>query len=103
MSENEVWLSARVATELGLEDGERVVLINQDGVRSNPLPLKATNRMRPDCVYMVHGYGHEARGLTFARGRGASDNRLITRYKTDPIMGATGMNVNFVRVEKWKA
>ena len=24
------------------------------------------------------------------------DNELITRYKTDPIMGGTGMNVNFV-------
>jgi thiosulfate reductase/polysulfide reductase chain A len=91
-----------VTTELGLQNGEQVVLVNQDGVRSNPLPLKATNRIRPDCVYMVHGYGHRARGLTFAKGRGASDNQLITRYKTDPIMGATGMNVNFVRVEKWR-
>jgi thiosulfate reductase/polysulfide reductase chain A len=92
-----------VAAELGLKDGEQVVLVNQDGVTSNPLPLKATQRIRADCVYMVHGYGHRAMGLTFARDRGASDNRLVTRYKTDPIMGATGMNVNFVRVERWQA
>jgi thiosulfate reductase/polysulfide reductase chain A len=102
-STNELWLNARVAAELGLEDGEQVVLVNQDGVTSNPLPLKATQRIRADCVYMVHGYGHRAKGLTFARDRGASDNRLVTRYKTDPIMGATGMNVNFVRVERWQA
>jgi thiosulfate reductase/polysulfide reductase chain A len=47
---------------------------------------------------MVHGFGHTAGGLKFARGRGASDASLTTRYKTDPIMGGTGMNVNFVRI-----
>jgi thiosulfate reductase/polysulfide reductase chain A len=29
-------------------------------------------------------------------GKGIDDNELITRYKVDPIMGGTGMNVNFV-------
>ena len=38
-------------------------------------------------------------GLRYAHGRGASDAALTTRYKVDPIMGGTGMNVNFVRVE----
>jgi thiosulfate reductase/polysulfide reductase chain A len=76
------------------------VLVNQDGVRSEPLPLKVTQRIRPDCVYMVHGYGHSAPGLRFARGRGADDARLVTRFKVDPVMGGTGMNVNFVRVER---
>ena len=26
-------------------------------------------------------------------------SELVTRYKVDPIMGGTGMNVNFVRIE----
>jgi thiosulfate reductase/polysulfide reductase chain A len=45
---------------------------------------------------MVHGFGHTARGLTHAFQKGASDAQLITRYTTDPLMGGTGMNVNFV-------
>jgi thiosulfate reductase/polysulfide reductase chain A len=98
-SDNEVWLNARVARELGLKNGQKVVLVNQDGVRSEPVKLKATQRIRHDCVYMVHGYGHDAKGLKFARGRGASDAKLVTRFKVDPLMGGTGMNVNFVRVE----
>jgi thiosulfate reductase/polysulfide reductase chain A len=97
---NEVWVNAQRATELGLEQGESVTLVNQDGVRSAPLPVKVTQRIRPDCVYMVHGYGHDSKGLKFAYKRGASDSALITRYKVDPIMGGTGMNVNFVRIEK---
>ena len=26
----------------------------------------------------------------------------MTRYKIDPAMGGTGMNVNFVRLEPWE-
>jgi thiosulfate reductase/polysulfide reductase chain A len=102
VSTNELWLNKQLATELGLEHGDKVVVVNQDGVRSEPLPLKATERIRPDCVFMVHGYGHEAPGLRFAKGRGANDTRLVTRTKIDPLMGGTGMNVNFVRVERWQ-
>jgi thiosulfate reductase/polysulfide reductase chain A len=83
-----------------LVDGERVVLVNQDEVRSNPVRAKVTQRIRGDCVYMVHGFGHTAPGLRFARNRGADDAALTTRFKTDPIMGGTGMNVNFVRIER---
>lgn len=97
---NEVWLNAEVAAEQGLKSGDMVILVNQDGLRSEPVPLKATQRIRRDCVYLVHGYGQDAPGLRFAHKRGASDARLITRSETDPIMGGTGMNVNFVTIER---
>jgi Fe-S-cluster-containing dehydrogenase component len=32
-------------------------------------------------------------------GKGASDSQLITRYATDPLMGGTATNVNFVTLE----
>jgi thiosulfate reductase/polysulfide reductase chain A len=107
--ENEVWINAEAARALpGFEDrplksGDRVILENQDGVKSKPVKVKVTQRIRGDCVYMVHGFGHTAKGLTFAYNRGASDAHLITRYKVDPIMGGTGMNVNFVRIQKAEA
>lgn len=99
-AENELWLNAGIVAELGMKDGDTVIAVNQDGVRSQPIRLKGTQRIRPDCVYMVHGFGHDAKGLKFAQNRGADDSRLVTRVKVDPIMGGTGMNVNFVRVEK---
>jgi thiosulfate reductase/polysulfide reductase chain A len=95
--ENAVWVNTRVARKWGLKDGERIYLQNQDGVRSTfTAPVKVTERIRPDAVYIVHGYGRKAKGLTQAHGRGIDDAELITRYRTDPIMGGTGMNVNFV-------
>ena len=100
MAENELWLNADAAARIGLATGDRVRLRNQDGALSNPLKVKATQAIRPDCVYMVHGFGHTAKGLRRARGRGASDAQLVTRYATDPLMGGTGMNVNFVTLER---
>jgi thiosulfate reductase/polysulfide reductase chain A len=96
-SENAVWVNAAVARKWGLVDGERVFLQNQDGVRSSfSAPIKVTERIRPDAVYLVHGYGRKPKKLRFVHGKGIDDNELVTRYKTDPIMGGTGMNVNFV-------
>jgi thiosulfate reductase/polysulfide reductase chain A len=99
MPDNEVWVNAHVARRFGLADNARVRLRNQDGVLSDPVRLKVTERIRPDAVYMVHGFGHTAIRLTRAYRKGASDVQLITRYETDPLMGGTGMNVNFVTIE----
>jgi thiosulfate reductase/polysulfide reductase chain A len=99
IDENEVWVSAVVARRQGLASGDYVRLKNQDAVVSKPIRVKATERIRPDCVYMVHGFGHSARGLAPRARKGASDSELITRYKVDPLMGGTGMNVNFVTLE----
>jgi thiosulfate reductase/polysulfide reductase chain A len=61
--------------------------------------VKATERIRTDCVYMVHGFGHNSKKQTLAYGKGASDAGLITRYAIDPLMGGNGLSVNFVSLE----
>ena len=101
--ENEVWINADQARELGFQNGDYVTLLNQDGARSNRIMVKATQRIRKDCVYMVHGFGTASAGLKLAFRKGADDQGLITRYAVDPICGSTGMHVNFVRLEKEKA
>ena len=99
VDENVLWLNADVAARRGLSTGSVVRLRNQDDVVSQPIKVMATERIRPDCVYMVHGFGHTASRLRRAFGKGASDVRLITRTAVDPVMGGTGMQVNFVTIE----
>ncbi len=99
MDENEVWINEDAARRLGLPDGAYVRLRNQDGVVSNRVRVKATQRIRGDCVYMVHGFGHTARGMRPESKKGASDSGLVTRYTTDPLMGGNGMSVNFVTLD----
>ena len=96
--ENEVWLSTTAAVSEGVEDGDEVWLENQDGARSGPIKVKATERIRSDAVFMAHGFGHNSRALTNANGKGASDTDLQTRYALDPISGGAGMRVNFVKI-----
>jgi len=100
MDENEVWLNADEAARRDLRSGDRVRLRNQDGILSDPVKVKATDRIRTDCVYMVHGFGHTAKGLRRALGKGASASQIVSRYTVDPLMGGTAMNGNFVTIEK---
>jgi len=99
LDENEVWINQDIAARWGLKSGDYIRLKNQDGVVSNRIKVKATERIRTDCVYIIHGFGHNSQMLKFAFQKGASDAQLITRYKTDPLMGGTAMNVNFVTFE----
>ncbi len=95
---NALWLNDRVAAAMGLEDGAEVELENEDGVRSGPVPLKVTPGIRAELVFLPHGWGQQAPALNIANGRGASDNRLMTRFAEDPETGATGLRVSFVRL-----
>ena len=98
MSENPVWLCTDAAKQAGLVDGQKVILENQDGVKSPVITLKVTPAMRKDVAYTVHGFGPQAPQLKKAYQHGFSDTALMTRIAIDPLMGATGMRVNFVRV-----
>ena len=98
--ENELWLNEDAAAAEGVANGDYVWLDNQDGVRSGPIKVKATPRIRSDAVFMVHGFGQASPGLTRTVGKGASDAQLQTSYKLDPISGGAGMRVNFVRIVK---
>ena len=95
-SENEVWVNAIAAKDFGIANGQRVRLVNQDGVKSDPVKIKVTQRIRPDSVFMVHGFGRHTEKLHIANGKGTADNDLLTRIITDPIMGGTSTNTNFV-------
>ena len=100
MAENEIWLHTSTARAHGVTDGDRIVMENRDGVRSDPIRARVTEGIRRDCAYMVHGFGQKSKALRKASGRGASDNALMSRVNVDPLTGATGMRVNFVRPVK---
>ncbi|MBC8344144.1 MAG: molybdopterin-dependent oxidoreductase [Bacteroidetes bacterium] len=97
MDENSVWINPKVAKEWRLKNNQEIWLENQDGVISSfPIKVRVTERIRWDSVYMVHGFGHTNKNLSRAYAKGVSDAELITKTKIDPIMGGTGMRVNFV-------
>ncbi|MFN9031800.1 MAG: molybdopterin-dependent oxidoreductase [Betaproteobacteria bacterium] len=96
MPENTMWVNAGEARRLGVANGQRVRLRNQDGVVSDPVAVQVTERIRPECVYMVHRFGSESRAWKGAYRKGASTAQLTTRVKVDPLMGSTSIHGNFV-------
>ena len=100
MRENEIWVNAATATQLGLKTGQYVKLKNQDGVETNRIRVKATQRIRPDTVYMVYGFGQRNSMASSAYQRGASAAQINTKYATDPLMGGTSIHANFVTFVK---
>ena len=100
MRENEVWVNTATAAKAGLVNGQYVQLRNQDGATSNRIRVKATQRIRPDCVYMVYGFGHTSKELKSAYLKGANATQLTTRYVIDPLMGGTSLHSNFVTFVK---
>jgi thiosulfate reductase/polysulfide reductase chain A len=100
MRDNEVWVNTATAAKLGIKNGQYVKLKNQDGVLGQRVRVKATQRIRPDTVYMVYGFGHTNPMRRHAFMTGASAAQLTTRYKVDPLMGGTSIHSNFVTFVK---
>jgi len=49
---------------------------------------------------MVHGFAPNPLRIYAPFTKCACDSALITTYREDPLMGGTGMRVNFVRIRK---
>jgi len=98
--ENALWVNPEIAQQFDLDNGDYAVLKNQSGIVSRQVKVRITDRIRNDCVYMVHGFGRNDKRLKTAFGRGADDNALLSDYAVDPIMGGTGSQVNFVTFVK---
>ena len=100
MPENHLWLNDKVAAKLGVKNNEEIVLENQDGKRSNPIKTLVTPGIRPDTVFMYHGFGSKSKHLSRAYGKGASDGFLMTNVVEDSFIGADSKRTNFVRIIK---
>ncbi len=96
--ENSLWINSRKGRELGLKDGDTVQLETSAGVTSpGTIRVKLTERLREDAVYLYHGFGVHAAGMTRAGNRGVGDDELIAKPTVDPIMGGTAMRTTFVK------
>lgn len=95
--ENKLWLHTSVGAKLGVKNDEEVIVESEVG----KVQIKAyvTEGIRPDCVFMVGGFGHVSKGLKKAYGRGASDSALH-KSLADPISGGSALSETFVTVIK---
>ena len=90
---------------IGILEKNTIHVVITDIMMSGMNGLELTDQIKKNYkadVIVMTGYSADY-SYEEAVSKGASDSRLITRIKRDPIMGATGMNVNFVMLTKAKA
>ncbi len=97
MPENELWIHPTAARARRIKTGDRVEVANEFG--SERLKAKVTEGIRPDCVWMCHGFGTRAPEQRLAFGRGANDSALYPIMVT-PVAGALGQGDATVTVRK---
>ncbi|AFM42167.1 anaerobic dehydrogenase, typically selenocysteine-containing [Desulfosporosinus acidiphilus SJ4] len=95
--ENRAWLHTSVAARLGIKTDDDVVL--ESDVGKVTIKAQVTEGIRPDCIFMVGGFGHVSKGLRSAYKLGASDSALH-KTVTDPLSGGSALSETFVTVSK---
>jgi thiosulfate reductase/polysulfide reductase chain A len=95
MPENTLWLNSSVAALQGLRNGMQVIVRSPAGEQQ--LKLEVTDKIRPDCVYMAHGFGVLSKGLSTVYGKGGSDAALIESSYC-PISGNAAMHETLVEI-----
>lgn len=95
--ENRLWINRQAASERRIADGDLVRVRSRVG----EIEVRAfvTERIRPDCVHLPHGFGQRSPWLRQAAGRGASDQDLIEPH-WDRISGNAALHETFVTVER---
>jgi thiosulfate reductase/polysulfide reductase chain A len=94
---NRAWLHTSVASKIGIKTDDEVVL--ESDVGKVTIKAYVTEGIRPDCIFMVGGFGHVSKGLQSAYKLGASDSALH-KTVTDPLSGSSSLSETFVTVSK---
>lgn len=97
MPENYLWINKRVAKERGINFGDNVEVSSKIG----KIEIKAypTEKIGPNTLYFIHGFGATSQSLSFGYRNGASDNMIIDDV-IEPVFGSAAMHETIVDVRK---
>ncbi len=95
--ENRLWLNPASASKAGIADGDWCEVSSRVGTAK--LRVRVTEEIRPDCVFMLHGFGKRSQWLKRAYNKGGSDAALI-ETAWDRVSGNAAMHETFVKVRK---
>ncbi len=93
--ENVLWINETKAEEMGIQDGSRVEVASKVG--RGRIKAKITDMIHPEAVFMLHGFGHEAKSATRSYQKGVSD-AVLQENLTDKIGGSPAYHDTFVTV-----
>jgi thiosulfate reductase/polysulfide reductase chain A len=93
--ENVLWINAERANDLGIKNNDLVTVSSSKG--SGEIKAFVTDLIHPETVFMLHGFGHEAKSATRSYNRGVSDS-LLQENISDEVGGSPALHETFVRL-----
>jgi thiosulfate reductase/polysulfide reductase chain A len=94
--ENVLWINDGEAARLGISDGDTVEVASECG--SGSLRAYVTNLIHPESVFLLHGFGHQAKLAARSYNRGVSDS-VLQKNTYDKIGGSPAYHDTFVTVK----
>jgi thiosulfate reductase/polysulfide reductase chain A len=95
-SENVLWINSAKAKALGISTNDPVEIKSKAG--SGIIKAYVTDLIHPEAVFMVHGFGHEAKLAARCYNKGVSDS-VIQENITDRVGGSPALHDTFVTVK----
>ncbi|MDM8548599.1 molybdopterin-dependent oxidoreductase [Desulfobacterales bacterium HSG2] len=93
--ENTLWINSEKASALGVKNGDTVVVSSACG--SGDIQAHVTDLIHPECVFMLHGFGHEAKLASRSYNKGVADSELQENL-SDMIGGSPALHDTYVTV-----
>ena len=94
---NYAWINKRVATKLGIKFGDKIEVSSKVG--KTTIKAYPTEKIGPDTLFFVHGFGVYSKALTLAHGNGGNDASII-EDGIEPMHGATCLHDTIVDIRK---
>ncbi|WP_319407548.1 molybdopterin-dependent oxidoreductase [uncultured Desulfosarcina sp.] len=94
--ENVLWINAQKAAELGVADRTMVEIASSR--HNGKMRAYVTDLIHPDCVFLLHGFGHQAKRAERSYNRGVSDAALQENLY-DKVGGSPAYHDTFVNVK----
>ncbi len=97
MPENFIWINKRVAQQKGIKFADMIEVSSSTG--KTQLKAYPTEKIAPNQVFFIHGFGEESQSLTWAYKNGGNDNSVIEDH-IEPVYGAAAMHETNVEIRK---
>jgi thiosulfate reductase/polysulfide reductase chain A len=97
VGENVLWINSEKATALGIGDKDEVEVASEQG--KGRIRALVTDLIHPETVFMLHGFGHEAKLASRSYNRGVNDG-LLQKNVSDKIGGSPALHETFVTVNR---
>ena len=97
MPENYIWINKRVAIQKDIKFGDMIEVSSSIG--KTQIKAYPTEKIAPNQVFFIHGFGEESDELGLACRSGGNDNAVIEDI-VEPVYGASAMHETNVEIRK---